>query len=467
MSSKPHAIHRRRFLQGTGIALALPRLESFASDSATQSENPRRFVSVYHPDGVGLPLKNDPAWTDWSWFPQPGEGERDFQLTKVLDVLEPLRNDITIYSGLSHPAVRKVHGHSNADQYLTGAATGGHGAYKNSISLDQVYAAHIGDFTRHASIVMSTNGGVGGPRGAQTQSFNREGRPIPAMNRPKQIFDMLFVTNGKNAAARLARSKSSLDVLISQSRALGRKLSARDRQTLQQYLDAVRDTEIKLAKAQKWIDTPVPTVDTGNLKLDADPKEARMYFQTMYELIYLAFLSDSTRVATFQLGRENGEGPHDLLSKAVGLGGAHGLTHSVKKPNGWQNLGTYNRYQAMEFGKFIQRLKDTPEPNGSGNMLDNTFAMHGSASSSFHLSRNYPIISAGGKNLGFDNGRYLKFGSGNEDNQAGAGIVTDAGWRGKIEAEELPLAKLFVTVLQRLGVETDRFAGYTGGLDRV
>ena len=467
MSSKPHAIHRRRFLQGTGIALALPRLESFASDSATQSENPRRFVSVYHPDGVGLPLKNDPAWTDWSWFPQPGEGERDFQLTKVLDVLEPLRNDITIYSGLSHPAVRQVHGHSNADQYLTGAATGGHGAYKNSISLDQVYAAHIGDFTRHASIVMSTNGGVGGPRGAQTQSFNREGRPIPAMNRPKQIFDMLFVTNGKNAAARLARSKSSLDVLISQSRALGRKLSARDRQTLQQYLDAVRDTEIKLAKAQKWIDTPVPTVDTGNLKLDADPKEARMYFQTMYELIYLAFLSDSTRVATFQLGRENGEGPHDLLSKAVGLGGAHGLTHSVKKPNGWQNLGTYNRYQAMEFGKFIQRLKDTPEPNGSGNMLDNTFAMHGSASSSFHLSRNYPIISAGGKNLGFDNGRYLKFGSGNEDNQAGAGIVTDAGWRGKIEAEELPLAKLFVTVLQRLGVETDKFAGYTGGLGRV
>ena len=467
MSSKPHAIDRRRFLQGTGIALALPRLESFASDSATQSENPRRFVSVYHPDGVGLPLKNDPAWTDWSWFPRPGEGERDFQLTKVLDVLEPLRNDITIYSGLSHPAVRQVHGHSNADQYLTGAATGGHGAYKNSISLDQVYAAHIGDFTRHASIVMSTNGGVGGPRGAQTQSFNREGRPIPAMNRPKQIFDMLFVTSGKDAAARLARSKSSLDVLISQSRSLGRKLSARDKQTLQQYLDAVRDTEIKLAKAQKWIDTPVPTVDTSNLKLDADPKEARMYFQTMYELIYLAFLSDSTRVATFQLGRENGEGPHDLLSKAVGLGGAHGLTHSVKKPNGWQNLGTYNRYQAMEFGKFIQRLKDTPEPNGSGNMLDNTFAMHGSASSSFHLSRNYPIISAGGKNLGFDNGRYLKFGSGNEDNQAGAGIVTDAGWRGKIEAEELPLAKLFVTVLQRLGVETDRFAGYTGGLDRV
>jgi hypothetical protein len=100
-------------------------------------------------------------------------------------------------------------------------------------------------------------------------------------------------------------------------------------------------------------------------------------------------------------------------------------------------------------------------------MLDNTLAMHGSASSSFHLSRNYPIITAGGKNLSFTNGRYLKFGKGNEDNQAGAGIDTDAGWEGKVEVEELPLSKLFVTILQRLGVETDAFGGQTGTLSRV
>src|SRR6201999_4473660 len=99
--------------------------------------------------------------------------------------------------------------------------------------------------------------------------------------------------------------------------------------------------ELKLAKAQKWIDTPVPQVHTKNLTLTAEPKEARLYFKTMYELIYLAFLSDSTRIATFQLGRENGEGPHDLLSLAVGLNGAHRLTHSVKEPGGWKNLGTY------------------------------------------------------------------------------------------------------------------------------
>ncbi len=459
------SLNRRSFLYGAGIALALPQFETFAATNPNPKNTPKRFLSVYHPDGVGLPLKADPAWKDWSWFPRGGE--KDFELTKVLDVLEPLRSEITIYSGLSHPAARQVHGHSNADQYLTGAATGSDGPYKNSISVDQVIAAYAGEFTRHSSLVMSTNGGIGGPRGAQTQSFNRQGRPIPAMNKPKQIFDMLFVTKSKDAAARLARSKSALDLLIANTRSLGRQLSKHDQQTLQQYLDAVRDTEVKLAKAQEWVDTPMPRVDTQNLHLDADPKEARLYFQTMYELIYLSFMSDSTRVATFQLGRENGEGPHDLLSKAVDLGPAHGLTHEVKKPNGWKNLGTYNRYQAEEFGRFVQKLKDTPEPTGNGNMLDNTFAMHGSASSSFHLSRNYPIISAGGKNLGFTNGRYLKFGKGNEDNQAGAGIVTDAGWRGKVEAEELPLSQLFVTVLQRLGLETNSFAGTTGTLNGV
>lgn len=465
MNNQSALLSRRTFLRGTGVALALPWFETFAKSGRGVDETPKRFVSIYHPDGVGLPLKSDPAWKDWSWFPRGGE--RDFELTKVLDVLEPLRDNITVYSGLSHPAARQVHGHSNADQYLTGAPIGGQGPYQNSISLDQVYAEHAGEFTRHASLVMSTNGGIGGPRGAQTQSFNREGRPIPAMNRPREIFEMLFVTSSKDAAAKLARSKSALDFLIENTRSLGRQLSKHDQETLKQYLDAVRDTELKLEKAQRWIDKPVVEVDGRNLHLDAEPKEARLYFQTMYELIYLAFLSDSTRAATFQLGRENGEGPHDLLSLAVGLGGAHGLTHQVKKPDGWKNLGTYNRYQAEEFGRFAQRLKDTPEPTGRGNMLDNTLALHGSASSSFHLSRNYPLISAGGKNLGFSNGRYLKFGKGNEENQAGAGIDTDAGWNGKIEVEELPLSKLFVTILQRLGVETDSFGGYSGTLSRV
>jgi hypothetical protein len=300
MSIQNKSLGRRTFLRGTGIALALPWMETFAASNQAEGKTPKRFLSVYHPDGVGVPLRADPGWKDWSWYPRGGE--KDFEFTKVLDVLEPLRSDVTVYSGLSHPAVRKVHGHSNADQYLTGADTKGHGPYKNSISIDQLYAEHIGEYTRHASLVMSTNGGIGGPRGAQTQSFNREGRPIPAMNKPKQIFDMLFVANSQNAAAKLARSKSALDLLMEDSRTLGRKLSKHDQGTLQQYLDAVRDTEAKLTKAQQWLNTPLPKVDSSHLHLEAGPAEAKQYFQSMYDLIYLAFLSDSTRVATFQLG---------------------------------------------------------------------------------------------------------------------------------------------------------------------
>lgn len=467
MKNNKLSINRRNFLYGSGVALALPWMETFAAKNAASNSTPKRFMAVHHPDGVGLPLKKDPAWHDWSWFPEPGKTERDFRLTKVLDVLEPLRNDICIYSGLSHPAARTVHGHSNADQFLTGAAIGGSGPYKNSISVDQAIADANGDETRHSSLVMCTNGGTGAPRGTYTISFNRTGRAIPGLNNPKQIFDMLFKTSGKDAAAKLSRSKSALDLLIANTKSLGRKLSKHDQQTLQQYMDSVRDTEVKLIKAQKWLNTPVPNVNASHLKLDSEPKDARSYIQAIYGLTYLAFLSDSTRVATYNYGRENGGGVHDLLSNAIGQGNAHGLTHAVKKPNGWKNLGSYNRFQAEEFGRFIQKIKDTPEPNGNGTMLDNTFAMHGSASSSFHLSRNYPIISAGGKNLGFNNGRYLKFGKGNEDNQAGAGIVTDVGWRGEVKHQEDPLQHLFVTILQRFGVETDEFAGYKGGLDRV
>jgi hypothetical protein len=458
------ALNRRNFLRGAGLALALPWFETFAADAPKPAATPRRFFSVYHPDGVGMPLKADPAYEDWSWFPRGTE--KDFKLTKVLDVLEPLRSEITIYSGLSHPAARTVHGHSNADQYLTGAATGGDGPYRNSISLDQVYAAQVGDLTRHASLVMSTNGGTGAPRGAVTSSFNQQGRPIPALSKPKQIFDLLFVTQD-DARDKLARSKSALDLLLAQTRALHQQISQHDQQTLAQYLDAVRDTELKVAKAEKWLAMPAPRIDAQQLRLDVDPNDARLYLQAIYGLTHLAFLSDTTRVATYMMGRENGDGIHDRLSSAVGLKDAHGLTHEVKKPDGWKNLGTYNRFQAEEFGRFVQKLKDTPEPDGNGTLLDNTFAMHGSASSSFHLSRNYPIISAGGRNLGFTNGRYLKFGKGNEDNQAGAGIDTDAGWQEKVTVEEVPLAHLFVTILKRLGVETDEFAGCKGGLAGV
>ncbi len=462
MKTDLSTIDRRRFLRGTGFALALPLFESFPALNAVAAQSKKRFAAFYLPDGVPMPLKEDPAFEDWSWFPH-GPG-KNFRLTKCLEPLAPLRSDLTIFGGLSHPAARTIHGHSNADQFLTGAHTGGSGEYQNSISLDQVIAGEYGEQTRFSSLVMSTDGGTGTPRGAQTLSFNRSGRAIPAEHRPKRIFDMLFAKSDKDAARKLARNSSALDSLLDDANALKRDLSTHDQATLDEYLQSVRETEIKVEKAKRWLNIPHARPNVDHLQLDVTPEDPRNYLQTMYELIYLAFKTDTTRVATYQLGRENGVGISDYLARAVGFNLTHQLSHKTKEQGGWKNFGTYCRFITEEFGRFASKLKSTPEPAGEGTMLDNTALLFGSASSAFHLSRNYPLVLVGGQKMGFQHGHYLKFGTGNEDNQATSGISTDAGWRGDMGFEELPLGNLYLSMLHKFGIETESFAGSTESL---
>ncbi|MDG1893966.1 MAG: DUF1552 domain-containing protein [Fuerstiella sp.] len=470
MTLNLNALDRRRFLRGSGVALALPLFESVptpsvraAVDTAGPDSNPRRLACFYFPDGVPMPLAEDPAYKDWSWFPQ-GNG-MDFRFTKCLEPLEPLRNDLTVLSGLSHPAARKIHGHSNADQFLTAAPTGSDGPYRNAISLDQEFAAHVGRQTRFSSLVMSTDGGTGTPRGAHTLSFNRNGRAISAEYRPKRVFDMLFVKSDEDAARRLALNKNALDDLLTDARSLRKTLSAKDQKSLDEYLESVREAEVRVEKAKHWINTPLPTVDADHLNLDLTPDEPRLYLQTMFELIYLAFRTDSTRVATYQIGRENGVGKSDHLARAVGFNLSHQLSHETKNPDGWKNFGIYCQFLNEEYGRFALKLKQTPEPAGGGTMLDNTLLLFGSASSAFHLSRNYPLILAGGKNMGFTHGKYLNY-AGND----AAGGAWDGGrepWQKKVTREDIPLSNLFVTMLQRLGVETENFADSTDALTDV
>jgi hypothetical protein len=185
----------------------------------------------------------------------------------------------------------------------------------------------------------------------------------------------------------------------------------------------------------------------------------------MFDLIYLAFRTDSTRVATYQIGRENGIGRSDHLSRAVGFNLAHQLTHETKNPDGWKNLGIYCRFLNEEFGRFVSKLKATPEPASTGSMLDNTLLLYGSASSAFHLSRNYPIILAGGKNMGFQHGQYINQAGANF--QGGPWLGDREPWQDKPTAQDLPLSNLFVTMLQRLGVETQSFGDSTGLVENV
>jgi len=461
------SLDRRKFLRGAGVALALPCFESFTglARAARKPVKRKRLACFYLPDGVPMPLKKDPSFKDWSWFPH-GKG-KDFTFTKCMETLEPLRNELTVFSGLSHPAVRRVHGHANADQFLTGADTGADGDYRNSISLDQVFALHAGKHTRHASLVLSTDGGTGSPRGAHTMSYNRNGRPIPAEHKPKRIFDMLFVKAGPDAAHRLALSQSALDDLMEDARSLRRSLSKRDQETLAEYLQSVRDTEVKIERSKRWLNIPMPRVDVDHLELDITPEDPRTFVQTMYELIYLAFKTDSTRVATYQFGRENGVGISDYLARAVGFKLTHQLSHETKKPDGYKNFGKYCRFINEELGRFANRLKETPEPGGEGNMLDHTALLFGSASSAFHLSRNYPLLLIGGSKLGFKHGHFLKYGQGNETNQSTSGISSDSGWQGAMNYTELPLSNLYLTMLHKLGVETNSFGESSETLSEV
>lgn len=466
MSNLLASLDRRRFLRGSGIALALPLFESVAMSSAgagNSNSNPKRLGCFYFPDGVPMPLAEDPAYKDWAWFPHGNE--KDFTFTKCMEPLEPLKNDLTVLSGYSNPAVRSTHGHSNADQFLTAAATGSNGPYQNTISLDQVYAGHVGDQTRFASLVMSTDGGTGTPRGAHTLSFNRNGRAIPAEHRPKRVFDMLFVKSDSDAARRLARNQNALDEMLADARSLRNTLSARDQRSLDEYLDSVREAEIKVEKAKHWINTPLPRVDADHFNLDLTPDEPRLYLQTMFDMIYLAFKTDSTRVATYQIGRENGVGKSDHLARAVGFNLSHQLSHETKKPDGWKNFGIYCQFLNEEYGRFIGRLKETPEPAGDGSMLDNTLLLFGSASSAFHLSRNYPLILAGGKNMGFKHGRYLNHAGTNL--QAGGWDGGTEPWQKEVAYKDRRLANLFVTMLQGLGVETESFADSDGTVSEL
>ncbi|MFN3150170.1 DUF1552 domain-containing protein [Bremerella sp.] len=461
------SLDRRRFLRGSGVALALPLFGSLLPKSAfgeTMPSNPKRLGCFYFPDGVPMPLPEDPSYQDWAWFPH-GDGN-EFTFTKCMQPLESVKSELTVLSGFSHPLSRNVHGHNNADQFLTAAPTGGGDReYSNTISLDQEYVKYVGDQTRIASLVMSTDGGTGTARGTHTISFDRNGRPIPAEHRPKQIFDMLFVKRNGDSARRLALSQSALDEMLADANSLKKSLSSHDQHRLEEYLDSVRQAEIKVEKAKQWLNVPLPSVDGDQLNLELTTDQPREYLQTMFELIYLAFKTDSTRVATYQIGRENGVGRSDHLARAVGFNLAHQLSHETKNPDGWKNFGIYCQFLNEEFGRFLGKLKETPEPAGTGSMLDNTLLLMGSASSAFHLSRNYPLILAGGKHMGFKHGQYINHAGMNF--QGGPWLGKGEPWQDKAKGEDIPLSNLFATMLQRLGTGTDKFADSTGTLANI
>jgi hypothetical protein len=437
-------INRRSMLKATGICMALPWMESLAGTSSTQP--PKRFCSVYFPYGVSLP-NPDSEFAEWNWFPQ-GEG-RDFTFNKSLQPLNAFRDQVTVLGGLCHPKVKRIGGHDSGDTFLTGEemslkANG----LKNSISLDQFMARshRLGSKTRFSSLALSSDGGTGMPTRANTLSFSNTGQPIPSFNRPALVFERLFGLSGESIDAQrkgLTRTGSHLDLLLDDAKSLQRKLGKTDQDKLDQYLTSVREIEQDVERSAQWLDVPRPKVNAEGLSLDADNETPEKLIYTMLDLIALAFQTDSTRFITYQLASMHGA--ISIANKFPSLLGfpkdAHGLAHGAGKGAGAENKGKWDLYQTQCFAYLLNRLSEMKE--GDGSVLDSTCLLYGSSNSKTHNNTNYPLVLAGGRNMGYQHGQYLKF------------------------ENETPLSNLFVTIQKRMGATADTFADSTGSLEMV
>jgi hypothetical protein len=441
MNRKPWHLHRRTFLHGVGATLALPLLECMG-ESAELLPRPKRFCSVYFPYGVSLPKKGSEA-AKWSWFPE-GEG-RDFKFNESLKCLEPLREQVSVLAGLSHPNGRKIGGHDSADIFLTAAALKG-GRLKNSVSIDQLMAAKLGDETRFRSLSLSVDGGVGEATRSSTLSFSRNGQPVPALHQPRLVFNRLFGVDDtpiEKQRQRLENSGSMLDLVLDHSKSVRGKLGKIDQEKFDEYLQSVREIEQRVERSEKWLDVPKPQVDTTGLHLEADDKTPGELIKTMLDLMFLAYQTDSTRFITYQIGNMNGA--TSIATKFPGLLGfgksQHSLAHGWNKPGGAEALGKWDRFRAEQLAYFLQRMADTPE--GDGSLLDNTVVLYGSSNSNTHNNRNYPLVVAGGNRLGLKHGAFHKFG------------------------ENVPLSNLFVTMMNRVGYATPSFVDSTGEMTEL
>ena len=431
------ALSRRTFLRGAGAAIGLPFLDAMSSRvfaAEQESEKPVRIACVYVPNGVNIK----------KWIPTT-EGTT-YALSPALETLREFRDDFTVLSQLSHP--KSKGGHFGGDTFLTAADLAGTPGYdyKNSISVDQLAAEKTGLVTRFPSLELSATGGTGNPGHSQTLSFSRQGIPLPAERRPRAVFERLFAAD--SGISRMKRrqqideNKSILDTVLSEAASLNKKLGELDRQKLDEYLTSVREIESRVARSEQWLDIPKPRIDSSKMRLDADPNDhvgSHVYYQLMFDLMYLAFQTDTTRVATFQLSRE----AHGGWLSELNLGANHhDLSHHGGDPDMLEGLFKIDKFYLQQLAHFIGRLKSHSE--GDTTLLDRTMIVYGSGMNNGegggHSARNLPVLFAGGRDLGFQLGRHLRFQDG------------------------VPMSNLFTLMLDRMGIRK-QFQDSTGPLE--
>ncbi|MFT5470459.1 MAG: hypothetical protein ACI8UO_005587 [Verrucomicrobiales bacterium] len=395
----------------------------------------KRFFAGYFAYGVPMPADDADDRMEHGWFPV-GEG-KNYEAPVMHESIMPLREKVTFLSGLSHPSMRSTSAHKGADYFLTGADI--LKTYdKQSISIDQYLAQKLGQDTRFKSLVMSSFGGVNRPYRSSTLSFDRSGRPIPAQNKPAEIFRRMFGAVSESEKNALASRGSIIDEIIGEANDLDRRLGTADKQKMDEYLTAVREVERLTERSVKWQGTPKPKVDAASLYLEANATSPREYLTVMYDLLALALQTDTTRVATFQTACEEA-GQTDQFPSAIGLAhSSHKLSHEKKN---YGDVASYISFLNEMHSNFVKKLDSIQEENGT--LLDNTLCFYGCATSKTHKATNYPIILSGGKNMGFKHGSHLRY------------------------EEKVPLSNLFVTIANQFSHPTEKFSDSTSDITEV
>lgn len=396
-------LSRRQFLRGAGVALALPWLDAMRpAFSADAPESvPRRMVAIETNMGI-LPQ-----------FFFPEQAGTDFTLTPYLERLAAHRQRMTVFSGVSLPGVTGSHAAEKC--FLTGTPHPERGGFRNGVSLDQYAAELIGNRTRYPSIVLAVS------NENPTLSYTRSGAPIPAEKSPRKLFQKLFIQGRPEEVAAnveaLRQGRSTLDFVSDQSKRLSRSLSSTDQQRMDQYLTSVRELEQRLHSSEEWEHKPKPAVSA---KPPEDIEDARQFVnktRLTFDVIKLALETDSSR----------------LISVFIDTTVIHNITHHGNRPEVIEELRRHEEGQFDVLGSFLTALQATQEQGQT--LLDRTMVLYGTCmgSANSHSNVNLPVLLAGG---GFKHGQHLAFDTQNN----------------------YPLSNLYVSMLQRLGIETSTFS---------
>jgi hypothetical protein len=407
---------RRTFLRAAGVSLALPLLELNAA-RALAAKAPRRMVCINTPLGL------HPA----AFFPE--KAGKDYTLSPYLEVVKDLREDFTVISGLSHPDVGPSHDSNYS--FLTGAPHPEQRAgFKNTISLDQFAADFLHGQTRYASLALSCEGfGL---------AWTRSGAPVPTESWPSSVFAKLFTEGRPDEVEaqkrRLQDGQSILDLVREQAKDVRSAVGSRDRDKLDEYFTSVRELEQRLAQSAEWAKRPKPKVSARPPQDASSPTDLIAKTRVWFDLIHLALQTDSTRLVTLQLLGTSGVPPVPGVSL-----GHHDLSHHGKDPNKIEQLKKLETEKMKTLRDFLKKLKDTKEDGVT--LLDRTTVFFSSnlGDASTHAVKNMPVLLAGG---GLKHGQHLAF----DPNRCP------------------PLCNLYVSMLQRLGLEVDKFGSSTGTL---